>query len=158
MSGVEIVKWGNNLLMDKWILLCFAQEQQISLSTGCPQLYSIATGTTPHLQKARDLCSSCSARHVMWVWFFYYNSCPQSSNVCELLCLSHSGHLWDRWKRIQCGHSKAHSTPCSTSSQQQRLHFISSVSQSFPSMKATQSSQNQSLQQWPWGTHQTRNT
>lgn len=118
-----------------------------SLSTGCPQLYSIDIGTIPHLQKGRHLCSSC--------WFFYYSSSPQASNVCELLCLSHSGHLWHRWKSIQCGCSKPHSTPCSTSSKQQRLHFIPPVSQSLPSMKATQSWQNQSLQQWPWGTHPT---
>lgn len=45
--------------------------------------------------------------------------------------------------------------PCSNSSKQRKPHFIPPVSQSFPSMKATQSSQNQSLQQWPWGTHPT---
>lgn len=43
--------------------------------------------------------------------------------------------LWHRWKSIQCGYNKPHSTACSTSSKQQRLHFIPPVSQSFTPWK-----------------------
>lgn len=70
----------------------------------------------------------------MWSWFFYYSSFPQASNVCELLCFFHSGHLWDRWKSgFTSVHVANHVQPIAPPHlKQQRLHFIHPDSNNFP--------------------------